>query len=108
MALITDDPVQDSRLFMRSGGLAIRGGLPPDVALQAMTLTPARLMHIDDEVGSLDVGKNADFVLLTDTPFSTWSLVQETWIEGNMVFDRADPAQALYATGGDLSSRGLR
>ncbi len=71
IALITDDPVQDSRLLLRSGALAIRGGLPEDVALKALTATPAALVGLQDRKGALAPGLDADFVLLSGPPFST-------------------------------------
>lgn len=101
IALITDDPVQDSRLLLRTGGLAVRGGLPENVALRALTLTPAGIMGIDADTGSLRTGKEADLVVLSGPPFSAWTLVEQTWVDGEQVFDRADPAQARFATGGD-------
>lgn len=106
VALITDDPVQDSRLLLRTGGLAVRGGLPVDVALRALTLTPARIMGIDADTGSLEAGKEADLAVLSGPPFSAWTLVEQTWVDGVQVFDRADPAQARFATGGDAISPG--
>ena len=108
VALITDDPVQDSRLILRSGGLAVRGGLPEEVALAALTLTPARILGLDDGIGSLSPGKEADFVVLSGAPFSSWTLVEQTWNDGVLVFDRADPAQLPFATGGDeAAAQGL-
>jgi imidazolonepropionase-like amidohydrolase len=103
IALITDDPVQDSRLFLRTGGLAVRGGLAPEAALRAMTLTPAELMGVADRVGSLEVGKQADLVVLSGPPFSVWSQVEQTWVAGEVVFDRSDSAQTRFATGGDAA-----
>ena len=89
IAIITDDPVQDSRLLMRSAGLAVRGGLPPDVALRALTLTPAELLGLADQTGSLTVGKEADLVVLSGPPLSTWTRVEQTWVDGERVFDLA-------------------
>lgn len=103
IALITDDPVQDSRLFLRSAGLAARGGLPPEVALRALTLTPAELVGIDDRKGSLEAGKDADLAVLSGPPLSAWTLVEQTWVEGEVVFDRARPEDRPFATGGDAA-----
>ena len=107
IALITDDPVQDSRLFLRTGGLAVRGGLDEAAALEAMTLTPATLIDLGDRIGSLEAGKEADLVVLSGAPFSAWTLVEQTWNNGAIVFDRSDPTQAFYATGGDVAGGGI-
>ena len=104
VALITDDPVQDSRLLLRTGGLAARGGLPEDIALRALTLTPAGIMGLGKQTGSLTPGKEADLVVLSGPPLSAWTLVQETWVDGVQVFDRGDPTQRRFATGGDAIS----
>jgi imidazolonepropionase-like amidohydrolase len=104
IAIITDDPVQDSRLFLRSGALAVRGGLSEEDALRALTLAPAEMIDLGDRIGSLTPGKEADLVVLSGAPFSTWTLVEQTWNDGAVVFDRADPAQAFYATGGDAAA----
>ncbi len=101
IALITDDPVQDSRLFLRTGGLAMRGGLSAQAALEAMTLAPAQMIGLDARIGSLEVGKEADLAVLSGAPFSVWTLVEQTYNDGVLVFDRADPAQAPFAVGGD-------
>jgi imidazolonepropionase-like amidohydrolase len=106
VALHTDDPITDSRWFLRSGGLAIRDGLSEEAALAALTLRGAEMLGLDDRVGSLEVGKDADLVVLSGAPFSVWTHVLETWVEGTRVFDRADPDDARYATGGyDVADR---
>ena len=104
VAIITDDPVQDSRLLLRSAGLAVRGGLDAEAALHALTLAPAAMIGLDAEIGSLTAGKEADLVVLSGPPLSAWSLVEQTWNDGELVFDRADPAQAFHATGGDAAT----
>ena len=58
------------------------------------------MLDLQDRVGSLEIGKDADFVLLDGDPFSVYTKVQETWVEGRKVFDRALPADRLIAVGG--------
>jgi imidazolonepropionase-like amidohydrolase len=96
----TDDPITDSRLFLRSAGMAVRYGLDRPTALAALTLNGARMLDLDEQVGSLLPGKDADFIILDGDPLSVYTRVLETWIEGKKVFDLADPADALHATGG--------
>ncbi len=96
----SDDPITDSRLFLRSAGLAVRAGLSRETALAAMTLNGAKMLDLDQRIGTLEPGKDADFIVLDGDPLSVYSQVRETWIEGRKVFDRALPEHALYATGG--------
>jgi imidazolonepropionase-like amidohydrolase len=96
----TDDPVTDSRLFLRSGALAVRAGMTRAGALKGMTLAGAQMLDLQDRVGSLETGKDADFIVLSGDPFSVYSQVLETWIEGRRVFNREDPKDRIYATGG--------
>jgi imidazolonepropionase-like amidohydrolase len=101
----TDDGITDSRLFLRSAALAVRSGMSRAKALYAMTMAGARMLDLQDRVGSLEVGKDADFVLLSGDPLSVYTKVLETYVEGKKVFDRKDPKDLLYATGGYGASR---
>ncbi len=96
----TDDYITDSRLFLRSAGLAVRAGMPRDKALYAMTMAGARMLGLDSRIGSLAKGKDADFIVLSGDPLSVYTHVEQTWIEGTKVFDRSTPEDRLYATGG--------
>ncbi len=96
----TDDYVTDSRLFLRSAALAVRAGMTRSGALRAVTKTNAVMMDMDDKVGSLEPGKDADFIVLSGDPLSVYTRVLETWVEGKKVFDRSDPKDRLVATGG--------
>jgi len=99
-AFHTDDPVNDSRWFLRSAGLAVRAGMSRAKALEAVTIAGARMLDLGDETGSLEVGKKADFVILSGDPLSIYTRVQETWIEGVKVFDLDDPDDRRWAEGG--------
>lgn len=99
-AFHTDDWVTDSRLFLRSAGFGVRAGMSRSGALEAMTLAGARMLDLGDRVGSLERGKDADFIILSGDPLSVYTDVEETWVEGRRVFDRDDPEQARWATGG--------
>ncbi|HEV8433170.1 MAG TPA: amidohydrolase family protein [Thermoanaerobaculia bacterium] len=65
------------------------GGLSEDEALKLCTLNGAKLLRLDHRLGSIDVGKDADLVIWTGHPFSTYSRVETTFIEGDVYFDRA-------------------
>jgi imidazolonepropionase-like amidohydrolase len=96
----TDDGITDSRMFLRHAALGIREGMSREEALKAVTIANAIMMDIDDRVGTLERGKDADFVILDGDPFSVYTHVQETWIEGKKVWDRSNEEDRKYATGG--------
>lgn len=96
----TDDSITDSRWFLRSAGLAVRAGMSREKALYAVTMANAIMLDMQDRVGSLEVGKDADLVVLSGDPLSVYTHVLETWVDGKKVFDRSDPKDRLTATGG--------
>jgi imidazolonepropionase-like amidohydrolase len=96
----TDDSITDSRWFLRSAGIAVRAGMSREKALYAVTMANAIILDLKDRVGSLEAGKDADFIVLSGDPLSVYSHVLETWVEGKKVFDRSDPKDHLIAVGG--------
>ena len=64
------------------------GGLSEEEALKLCTLNGAKQLRLDHRIGSIDVGKDADVVIWTGHPFSTYSRVDTTFVEGEIVFDR--------------------
>lgn len=64
------------------------GGVPPEEAIKFVTLNPAKQLKIDNRVGSLEVGKDADFAIWSGSPLSPYSVCEQTWIEGRKYFDR--------------------
>ena len=104
-AFHTDDPVTDSRLFLRTAALAVRAGMSRDKALEALTLAGAKMLELDRRIGSLEPGKDADLILLSGDPLALRTKVLETWVEGRKVFDREDPDDRLFAVGGYGASR---
>jgi imidazolonepropionase-like amidohydrolase len=73
--------------------LASRGGLSPDAALRAITLTPAELFGGADRVGSIRPGKDADFCVLNGPPTAEGTTVLATWIDGRTAWSPAEPAR---------------
>jgi imidazolonepropionase-like amidohydrolase len=100
VAINTDDFITESRFFLRTGAIAVRGGMSEDMALKALTLHGAEMMHIENRCGSLEKGKDADFVVLSGAPFSVYTKVLETHIEGEKVFDRTRHQDWTYQAGG--------
>ena len=105
-AFHTDDYITDSRLLLRSAGLAVRAGMSREKALYALTLAGARMLQLDTRIGSLERGKDADFVILSGDPLSVYTRVEQTWVEGRKVFDLENPADRLIAVGGYGATRG--
>ncbi len=100
VAFHTDDWITDSRLLLRSAALAVRAGMSREAALAALTLSGAKMLDLESRIGSLEAGKDADFIVLSGDPLSIYTRVEQTWVEGEKVFDLADPKDHLYAVGG--------
>ena len=100
VAFHTDDWVTDSRYFLRMVAMGVRAGMSRDAALTAMTQAGADMLDIGERAGSLTPGKDADFVILSGDPFSVYTRVKETWVEGRKRFDLDDPDDRLVAEGG--------
>lgn len=86
------------RLNLEAAKAVKYGGTPEEEALKFVTLNPARQLRIDRWVGSLEPGKDADFVIWSGPPLDSASVCLQTWIEGNLYFDRSrepDRAKAL-------------
>jgi imidazolonepropionase-like amidohydrolase len=66
------------------------GGVSEDEALKFVTLNPAKQLRVDHRMGSLEPGKDADFVIWSGSPLSTYSVCEQTWIEGRKYFDIAE------------------
>ena len=64
------------------------------------TRAPAKQLRIDNKVGSLEKGKDADFLVLSGDPLDYRTHVLETWVEGAKVFDLSRPKDRLHAMGG--------
>lgn len=99
-AFHTDDPITDSRHFFRMAALGIRAGMSRDAAVEALTINGAKMLDLEDQIGTLEAGKDADFVILSGDPFSTYTKVEQTWVDGTKAFDRSDDKDRLYAVGG--------
>lgn len=96
----TDDGITDSRSFLRSAGLAVRAGMSREKALYGMTMANAIMLDLQDRIGSLEKGKDADFIVLSGDPLSVYTHVLQTYVDGKKVFDRSDPEDLIRATGG--------
>jgi len=77
-----------SKFITLAAAMAAANGMDKDAALRAITLTPAELLGVADRIGSLQVGKDADLVILNGPPLDIRSRVEMVMIEGKVVFDR--------------------
>jgi imidazolonepropionase-like amidohydrolase len=100
VAINTDDSVTESRFLLRTGAIALRGGMSEDSTLRALTIRGAEMLHLDERLGSLEKGKDADFVVLSGAPFSVYTQVLQTFIDGTCVFDRSRARDWHYQSGG--------
>lgn len=99
-AIHTDDGVTDSRFILRSAALSVRDGMSREEALKALTINGAKMLDLEKRVGSLEAGKDADFVILSGDPFSLYTHVLQTWVDGIRRFDLSTPADRAFAIGG--------
>ncbi len=88
VAYNSDDAEMGRRLNQEAAKAIKYGGAPKEEALKFVTLNPARLLHVDDRIGSIKVGKDADLVLWNDDPLSVYAVAQKTWVDGILFFDR--------------------
>jgi len=87
---INSDSGEEMRHLNQEAAKAMKwGGLGEIEALKLVTLNPAIQLGIDDRVGSIEVGKDADLVLYDGHPLSMFSVVDKTFIDGDLYFDRA-------------------
>jgi len=87
VAINSDDAEMGRRLNQEAAKGIKYGGMSEEDAINMVTINPAKLLHIDDKVGSVKVGKDADLVLWTENPLSIYSKVAKTFIDGKLYFD---------------------
>ena len=85
VSIITDAPVIPQQHLPLCAGLAIRAGMDPYEALKAITLNPAKHLGIEDRVGSLEAGKDADLLIYEGSPFETGNTPEKVLINGEIL-----------------------
>ena len=88
VSLHSDFPSIAQRLHIEAAKLLRYGGFTEETALKTITINAARIIGVEREVGSLEPGKHADLALFSRHPFDSFSVVQKTWIDGELIFDR--------------------
>lgn len=91
-AINSDDAEMARRLNQEAAKSMKYGGLSETEALKLVTLNPAKMLHISDRVGSIEVGKSADLVLWNNHPLSVYASVDKTMIDGKIYFSREQDA----------------
>jgi imidazolonepropionase-like amidohydrolase len=90
LSINTDAPVVAAEELQLQAAMAVRLGLPYEAALAALTIQPARQIGLADRVGSLEVGKDADFQVTAGDPLDPRHAPHEVWIEGTLVHRSGD------------------
>lgn len=85
IALITDHPFLPINSLRLEAALAMREGLPRNIALRAITLQAAEIIGVEKRVGSIENGKDADLVVFDGDPFAIETKVIQVWVDGNQV-----------------------
>ena len=86
VSIITDSPVIPQEYLPLCAGLAVKAGMDPFLALQAITINPAKHIGVDARVGSLEVGKDADLAIYAGDPMVSDSVCKMVLIDGKRVF----------------------
>ena len=81
-SIITDSPVIPQQYLSLSAALAAKAGLPEYEAIKAITINPAKILGLDNRVGSIKVGKDADFVICTKNILDTQNEIQSVYVDG--------------------------
>ncbi len=85
-AITTDHPVSLIQYLPLCAGLAVKNGLPVEAGLKAITVHPARICRVDDRVGSLKKGKDADIAIFSGNPMEIFTKTLYTIIDGEIIY----------------------
>lgn len=88
VAINSDDAEMARRLNQEAAKIVKYGGVTEEEALKMVTLNPAKMLHVDDKVGSLKAGKDGDVVVWSDNPLSIYAKALYTIVDGTIYFDR--------------------
>ena len=96
IAITTDHPVVPINFLAHQAALSVKHGLDRDTALRAHTINPARIIGIDDRLGSIEPGKDADLVVWSGDPLDVLSRVEHALIDGTEIYSYTD-GEARFA-----------
>ena len=96
-AIVHSDSEEGIQRLNQEAAKAVASGervglkIPPERAIKWVTSNPAKAMGILEKTGTLEVGKMGDVVVWNGTPFSVYALADQVFVDGALVFDRANP-----------------
>jgi imidazolonepropionase-like amidohydrolase len=93
VAINSDDAEMARRLNQEAAKSVKYGGMSEVDALNMVTINPAKMLHVDDKVGSIRAGKDADLVIWSDHPLSIYAKAEPTVVDGFVYFDRQKDAE---------------
>jgi len=96
IAITTDHPVVPVNFLVHQASLAVKDGLDRETALRALTINPARIAGVDDRLGSIEPGKDADLVIWSGDPLDVLSRAERAFIGGDEVYSYSG-GQAHFA-----------
>lgn len=102
-AINSDDAEMGRRLNQEAAKTVMYGGTSEEEAFKMVTLNPAKMLHIEDRVGSLKVGKDADVVLWSDYPLSVYAKTEQTYVDGVKYWDIEENEAKIRAIETDRS-----
>jgi len=96
IAITTDHPVVPIHFLAHQAALSVKHGLDRDTALRALTINPATIIGIDDRLGTIEPGKDADLVIWSGDPLDVLSRVERAFMDGTEIYTYAD-GEAVFA-----------
>lgn len=90
-AITTDHPVSLIQSLPLCAGMAVKAGLPLEEGYRSITIYPARICGVEDRVGSLEAGKDADIAIFNGNPMEVFTETLYTIIDGQIVYDSSSP-----------------
>jgi imidazolonepropionase-like amidohydrolase len=97
IAITTDHPVVPINFLVHQASLSVKYGLDRETALRALTINPARIIGVDDRLGSLEPGKDADIVIWSGDPLDVLSRVQRAFMDGREIYTAVDGGEPVFA-----------
>ncbi len=88
VSITTDHPVTPIQYLTICAGLSVKHGMKYEKAIEAITINPAKALRIDERVGSIEVGKDADLVIWDNDPLNIYSNVLYTIVDGKIVYKK--------------------